>query len=61
MKNLISLFLLATFSITSVTLVEIDDVKCEAHLEYFKESLSARDAWAIERKIFALNSSLVIN
>ena len=40
--------LILTFYISTVTSVEIDDVKCEAQLNYFNESLAAREAWAIE-------------
>lgn len=44
--NLFALIL--TFYISAVTSVDIDDVKCEAQLNYFTDSLSAREAWAIE-------------
>lgn len=42
------LALILTFYISTVTSVEIDDAKCAAQLNYFTDSLSTRESWAIE-------------
>lgn len=44
LKTLIFLFCV------KLTFGQIDDEKCEAQLKYFSDSLSTREAWAIECK-----------
>ena len=50
--RIIFLIFVVLFSVCNFTIAEINDVKCDAQLEYFNQALSKRERWSIDCKSY---------